>query len=148
MDERTVMNVGAAALIAALLVALYVIRWLRLRETKRRMGEYQTRGGPAHLGIEPLARCVVAGLRRGCGRLAAVELVEKLEVISDRLDVAARERFRRKPQRETLRLCRGGSSSLRFPAVHRRSSKREQRLTRKELQWTTTKTKSRSGPGI
>ena len=39
MDERTAMNVGAAALVAALLVAAYVIQWLRLRQTKRRMAE-------------------------------------------------------------------------------------------------------------
>jgi hypothetical protein len=40
MDERTVINVGAAALVAALVIAAYVIRWLRLRETKRRMGDF------------------------------------------------------------------------------------------------------------
>jgi hypothetical protein len=40
MDERTAINVGAAALIAALLVAAYIIRWLRLRGTKRQMAEF------------------------------------------------------------------------------------------------------------
>ena len=40
MDERIAINVGAAALIAVLLVAAYIIRWLRVRETKRRMGEF------------------------------------------------------------------------------------------------------------
>lgn len=40
MDERTAINVGAAALIAALLVAAYIIRRIRLRETKRRMAEF------------------------------------------------------------------------------------------------------------
>jgi hypothetical protein len=39
MDERSVINAGAAALIAALLVVAYFIRWLRLRQTKRRMAE-------------------------------------------------------------------------------------------------------------
>jgi hypothetical protein len=39
MDERTLINIGAAALIAALLIAAYLVRTLRLRETKRRMGE-------------------------------------------------------------------------------------------------------------
>jgi len=39
MDERIAINVGAAALIAALLVAAYIVHWLRLRETKRWMGE-------------------------------------------------------------------------------------------------------------
>jgi hypothetical protein len=37
MDERSVVIAGAA-LIAALVVVAYPIRWLRLRETKRRMG--------------------------------------------------------------------------------------------------------------
>ena len=39
MDEGTVINLGAAALVAALVIAAYVVRWLRLRETRRRMGE-------------------------------------------------------------------------------------------------------------
>jgi hypothetical protein len=39
MDERNLMTAGAAALIVALLVVAYFIRWLRHRETKRRMGE-------------------------------------------------------------------------------------------------------------
>jgi hypothetical protein len=38
MDERSVVIAGAA-LIVALLVVGYFIRWLRLRESKRRMGE-------------------------------------------------------------------------------------------------------------
>jgi hypothetical protein len=38
MDERSVLIAGVAALIAALLVVAYFIRRLRLRETKRRMG--------------------------------------------------------------------------------------------------------------
>ena len=36
MDQRTAINVGVAALIAALLIAAYVIHWLRLRQTRRR----------------------------------------------------------------------------------------------------------------
>ena len=43
-------------------------------------------------------------------------------------------------QRETPRLCRGGSSSLTNPTVHQRISNREQPSTRKELhRWTSTK---------
>jgi hypothetical protein len=38
MDERSAVIAGAA-LIVALLVVGYFIRWLRLRESKRRMGE-------------------------------------------------------------------------------------------------------------
>jgi hypothetical protein len=38
MDERSAVIAGAA-LIVALLVVWYFIRWLRLRESKRRMGE-------------------------------------------------------------------------------------------------------------
>ena len=56
MDERTVMNIGAAVLIAALLVAAYVIRWLRLRETKRRMGEYLAGYFNGDLPLVELAR--------------------------------------------------------------------------------------------
>jgi hypothetical protein len=37
MDERSVTDIGAAVLIAALVVVAYVIRGLRLRQTKRRM---------------------------------------------------------------------------------------------------------------
>jgi hypothetical protein len=40
MDERTAINIGAPALIAALLVAAYIIRRFRLRETERRMAEF------------------------------------------------------------------------------------------------------------
>jgi len=48
--------------------------------------------------LAPRARLVVVGLASG-GGLVAVELVEELEVISDRLAVAANDRVRRKPQR-------------------------------------------------
>jgi hypothetical protein len=56
MDERAVMNVGAAVLIAALLVAAYVIRWLRLRQTKQRMGECLARYFNGDLPLDQLAR--------------------------------------------------------------------------------------------
>ncbi len=56
MDERTVMNVGAAALVAALLVAAYIIRWHRLRETKRRMGECLAGYFNGDLPLDQLAR--------------------------------------------------------------------------------------------
>ena len=55
MDERTVINVGAA-LVAALLVAAYIIRWLRLRQTKRRMGEYLASYFDGDLPFDHLAR--------------------------------------------------------------------------------------------
>ena len=56
MDERTLINAGVAALVAALLVALYVIRWLRLRQTKRRMGECLARYFNGDLPLDQLAR--------------------------------------------------------------------------------------------
>jgi hypothetical protein len=56
MDERAVINVGAAVLVAALLVAAYVIRWLRLRETKRRMGELLANYFNGDLPFDQLAR--------------------------------------------------------------------------------------------
>ena len=73
----------------------------RARSRQRPFGGFRlhTRGGPAHFGVEPLARRIVIGLGRGGARLVAVELVEKFEVISDRADVAVRDRARREPQR-------------------------------------------------
>ena len=56
MDERIVMNVGAAGLIAALLVAAYLINWLRLRRTKQRMGECLARYFNGDLPLDQLAR--------------------------------------------------------------------------------------------
>ena len=56
MDERTVINVGAAALVAALLVAAYLIRELRLRQTKRRMGECLAAYFNGDLPLDQLAR--------------------------------------------------------------------------------------------
>jgi hypothetical protein len=56
MDEKTVISVGVAALIAALLVAAYVIRLLRLRRTKRRMGEILARYFSGDLPLDQLAQ--------------------------------------------------------------------------------------------
>jgi hypothetical protein len=56
MDERTAVNAGVAALIAALLVITYVIRWLRLRETKRRIREFLTDYFDGDLSLDQLAR--------------------------------------------------------------------------------------------
>jgi hypothetical protein len=56
MDERTAINVGAAALVAALLVVAYVIRWFRLRQTKRRMGEFLAGYFDGDLPFDQLAR--------------------------------------------------------------------------------------------
>jgi hypothetical protein len=56
MDERTVMNVGAAALVAALLAALYLIQWLRLRQTKQRMEECLAGYFNGDLPLDQLAR--------------------------------------------------------------------------------------------
>jgi hypothetical protein len=56
MDERAAINVGGAVLVAALLVAAYVIRWLRLRETRRRMGELLANYFNGDLPFDELAR--------------------------------------------------------------------------------------------
>ncbi len=56
MDERTLINVGAAVVIAALLVVAYVIRRLRVRETKRRMGECLAGYFRGDLPLDQLAR--------------------------------------------------------------------------------------------
>jgi hypothetical protein len=56
MDERTATNVGAAALIAVLLVAAYVIRWLRLRQAKQRMAECLAGYFNGDLPLDQLAR--------------------------------------------------------------------------------------------
>jgi hypothetical protein len=55
MDERTWINVGAAALIAALLVVGYIIRWFRLRGTKQRMGEFLASYFNGELPLDQLA---------------------------------------------------------------------------------------------
>lgn len=56
MDDRIAINIGAAALVAALLVAAYLIRWLRLRQTKRRMAEFVTAYFNGDLPLDQLAR--------------------------------------------------------------------------------------------
>jgi len=56
MDERTVINVGAAALIAALLIAASIVRGLRRREAKRRMREWLARYFNDDLPLDQLAR--------------------------------------------------------------------------------------------
>jgi hypothetical protein len=55
MDERTAINVGTLALIAALLVVSYLIRWHRLRETKRRMEECLARYFNGDLPLDELS---------------------------------------------------------------------------------------------
>jgi hypothetical protein len=56
MDETTVIGVGGAALVAALVVAAYVVRWLRLRETRRRMGEFLASYFNGDLPLDQLGR--------------------------------------------------------------------------------------------
>jgi hypothetical protein len=56
MDGNAAINVGAAVLIAALLIALYVIRGVRLRATKRRMGEFLAGYFNGDLPLDQLAR--------------------------------------------------------------------------------------------
>jgi hypothetical protein len=55
MDERSVVIAGAA-LIVALLVVGYFICWLRLRESKRRMGECLARYFNGDLPLDRLAQ--------------------------------------------------------------------------------------------
>jgi hypothetical protein len=56
MDERTAINVGAAALIVALLVVAYLIRWFQLRQSKRRIGEFLAGYFDGDLPLDQLAR--------------------------------------------------------------------------------------------
>jgi len=56
MDERTAVTVGAAALIAALAIVAYVVRRVRLRETKRRIGEFLSGYFNGDLPLDQLAR--------------------------------------------------------------------------------------------
>jgi hypothetical protein len=56
MDERSVTNIDAAVLIVALVVVAYVIRGLRLRQTKRRMGECLAEYFNGDLPLDQLAR--------------------------------------------------------------------------------------------
>ncbi len=56
MDERTAINVGVAALVAASVIAAYVVRRVRVRETKRRMGEFLAGYFNGDLPLDQLAR--------------------------------------------------------------------------------------------
>jgi hypothetical protein len=58
MDKRTAINIGAAGLVAAFFVVAYVIRWLRLRETRRRMRECLAEYFDGDLPLDQLARRV------------------------------------------------------------------------------------------
>ncbi|HEY1863578.1 MAG TPA: hypothetical protein VGG77_07805 [Roseiarcus sp.] len=56
MDKRIAINLGVAALVAALLVAAYIIHWLRLRQTKQRMEEFLAQYFNGDLPLDQLAR--------------------------------------------------------------------------------------------
>ncbi len=56
MDNSTAINLGVAVLVAALVVAAYVIHSLRLRQTKRRMGEFLAGYFSGDLPLDQLAR--------------------------------------------------------------------------------------------
>ena len=56
MDVRTAINVGVAALVAAAVIVAYVVRRVRLRETRRRMGEYLAGYFSGDLPLDQLAR--------------------------------------------------------------------------------------------
>jgi hypothetical protein len=56
MDERTAINVGVAALVAAAVIVAYVVRRVRLRETRRRMGEFLAGYFNGDLPLDQLAR--------------------------------------------------------------------------------------------
>jgi hypothetical protein len=77
MDERIAINLGVAALIAALLVAAYLIRWLRLRQTKWRIAEFLTGYFNGDLPLDQLARRArEVGSRRFIGSPACQALVQ------------------------------------------------------------------------
>ncbi len=56
MDESTAINVSVATLVAALLIAAYIVRGRRLREMKRRMGELVADYFNGDLPLDQLAR--------------------------------------------------------------------------------------------
>ena len=56
MNNSAAINGGAAPIIVALLVAAYLIRWFRLRQTKRRMGEFLAGYFDGDLPFDQLAR--------------------------------------------------------------------------------------------
>jgi hypothetical protein len=56
MNERIAIYLGAAALIAALLIVAYVIRAVRRRQTKRRIGEFLAGYFDGDIPLDELAR--------------------------------------------------------------------------------------------
>jgi hypothetical protein len=56
MDKRIAINLAVAALVAALLIAAYIIHWLRLRQTKRRMEQFLAEYFDGDLPLDQLAR--------------------------------------------------------------------------------------------
>lgn len=56
MDERTAINAGAVALIAVFLIVCFAIHRLRLRKTKRRIGEFLADYFNDGLPLEQLSR--------------------------------------------------------------------------------------------
>ena len=77
MGEWSVTNIGAAVLIVALLVAAYIIRGLRLRRTKRRMGECLAEYFSGDLPLDQLAqRAQEVASRRFMGSSKCQALVQ------------------------------------------------------------------------
>ena len=56
MDQGTTVKLGVAALVAALVVVAYVVRGSRLREAKRRVGEYLAGYFNGDLPLDQLVR--------------------------------------------------------------------------------------------
>jgi hypothetical protein len=56
MDKRIAINLAVAALVAALLIAAYIIHWLRLRQTKQRMEQFLAEYFNGDLPLDQLAR--------------------------------------------------------------------------------------------
>src|SRR5208282_3874034 len=87
MDEKAAINVGVAVLVAVLLVVAYLIRWLRLRETKRRMGEFLAGYFNGDLPLDQLgrrAREVASGSFMGSPECHALEIEkQRLTALAD-----------------------------------------------------------------
>ena len=56
MDDQMTIKFGVAAVVAALLIAAYVIHWLWLRQTTRRTGEVLARYFNGELPLDQVAR--------------------------------------------------------------------------------------------
>jgi len=56
MDKRIAINLAVAALVAALLIAAYIIHWLRLRQTKQRIEQFLAEYFNGDLPLDQLAR--------------------------------------------------------------------------------------------